>query len=120
MSPPRNEAERLRRDLLGLVVLESAQRTIAIGALVAVAVRAVLLAEDRPTAIAITAVVFLALVYLALAFRVRMGQELLRRQLLEIELREGNTEPPSRSHPYRVALAPGFARNRHAGRERAV
>ncbi|HSO33176.1 MAG TPA: hypothetical protein VLT33_11670 [Labilithrix sp.] len=98
---------RVRRDLRGLVGLEWLQTSLALGGLLAVAARAIVLAEDPRVASAIFAVVLLGLVLLVLAVRLRAGQELLRRELQGLEeLEEGRAErPPERGHPYRHAAS---------------
>lgn len=101
----------LRRDLRGLVALECVHRALAIGPLLAIAIRAVVLTQDRRTAVSIAAVILVTLSYLALAFRLRMGQELVRRELCAIELRDELAEEAAElarrgqgcSHPYRAA-----------------
>ncbi|CAN5776243.1 hypothetical protein BH11MYX4_BH11MYX4_67740 [soil metagenome] len=95
---------RVRRDLRGLVGLEWLQTSLALGGLLAVAARAIVLAEDPRVASAIFAVVLLGLVLLVLAVRLRAGQELLRRELQSLQ--EGRAErPPERGHPYRHAAS---------------
>jgi len=110
------QRQQLRRDLRGLVVLELLQRAIAIGSLLAVAGYAAAVA-DRRVAISIALAVVLSLAYLAQAFRIRMGQELIRRDLYALELREeldaGETE--SQTHPYRSCAGRTVRRARSCG-----
>jgi hypothetical protein len=97
--------EQLRRDLRGLIALEAMQLVLAIGALLAIAVREILVAEDREVAMAITAVVVLAVAFLLLALRIRAGQSLVRRDMCAIEIRHDLEEETARlaerGHPYR-------------------
>lgn len=99
---------RLRRDLRGLSILEYAQRLVAIGALVGIALRTIVHTHDARTTISLVTVVLLALAYLALAFRIRLGAELVRRDLWLLEASEELERAEARRvdatasvHPYR-------------------
>jgi hypothetical protein len=76
----------LRRDLNALVALESLQLAFGLGVLVAISVHSVVVTADRGVAGSILLATLLALIYLALAFRIRAGEELLRRDLHDMEL----------------------------------
>jgi hypothetical protein len=76
-----------------------------LGALFAIAVRAILIAEERRIAVSIAAVVLLALAHAVLAIRLRAGQNALRRALLVLEIRHESAAArglPPRVHPYRT------------------
>lgn len=100
------ETRKLRRDLRALVFLESAQTILAVGALLGIAVRAIVLSGNGRTAVSIAAIVLLALSYLALAVRVRMGQETVRRELRELELTREIGMAVDREDPYRAPAGP--------------
>lgn len=125
MGPPRKSHRRptharddalghLRRRLRELVALESLQLAIAIGALLAIAVRAIVIAQDPTVAVSTTAVVLLALSCLLLALRVRAGQTPVRQELCAMEERQkldDEARPLAhRSHPYRSSaiVPPGL------------
>jgi hypothetical protein len=107
----------LRRDLRGLVALESLELATGIGALLMIAIRAILVAENLVVAISIAAIVLLALSFLLLALRIRAGQALVRHELWAMESRqkldEATRRVAQRSLPYRSsAVVPcrcGFA-----------
>jgi hypothetical protein len=98
-----------RRDLHGLVVLESLQMAAAIGGLVAIAVHDIVISGDLKVSVSIASVLLLALVYVTLSVRIRAGQEALRRELCTMEHRHGIDEDPEeldlRAHPYRRGAA---------------
>jgi hypothetical protein len=104
----------LRRDLRGLVALELLQLAAGVGALVSIAVRAILIEGDLDVAVSIAVVVLLALSYVLLALRVRCGQGVVRRELYAMEHRhrldEGTEELDGSSHPYR-SIARRVVRN---------
>jgi hypothetical protein len=98
-----DEILHLRRDLRSLVLLEAVQMATGIGALLAIATHAAVVASDIRIAVSIAAVVLLALSYLLLGLRVRVGQELLRRELQTVEQRH---EPAQEvGHPYRSSAS---------------
>ena len=102
-SPSTDELRLLRQDLRRLVALEALQRAFATGVLVTIAARAVFVARERPSAVAIAIATLLALTHLALSFRLRAGQELLRRDLCFLELRQEARAHAGalEAHPYR-------------------
>jgi hypothetical protein len=95
------EAEDKRRDLRRLVVLELVQTTLGVGALLGVLLRGVVLGDDRRAALTMVVLGLFAVALLVLAFRVRMGAELLRRDLRSLEGRSRATGRVIRVHPYR-------------------
>lgn len=101
-APAEMEATRrhLRRDLRGLDFLESAQRIVAIAALVAIALHAIVHSDDAVTTISLTTLVLLAISLLALAFRIRRGAELVRRDLWLLDAAD-DLDVDARVHPYR-------------------
>jgi hypothetical protein len=98
-----------RRDFQSLAVLGSLEAVIGIGALLAVSIRAILVADDITLSVGITVVVLLALAFLLLAMRTRAGQELVRQELVAMEYRYAldleEERVDSRSHPYRTSMA---------------
>jgi hypothetical protein len=114
----------LRRELYAILALEAVERAIGVAALVAIAVHAAVVSQDRRTTTVITMVVILALAHLALAFRLRAGGNLLHRDLLIAEIafvdREDDAQQPrwGDGNPYRSAPAaatrPGTLRSRRA------
>jgi hypothetical protein len=93
----------LRSDLRRLVALESVQAALGVGGLVAIALHAVTVSADRDTALLIASATLLALTYLALAFRIRLGQDLLRRDLHVMEFYDELSRSPTPRHPYRAS-----------------
>lgn len=100
--------EHLLDDLRGLSVLDFAQRFIAIGALVAIAVHAIVASPDDSARVEIGLVLTLALAFLALAARIRSGADLVRRDLWLLEATEdGRREHhDADAHPYRAMPPP--------------
>jgi hypothetical protein len=110
----------LRSDLRKLVALEWTQTALGIGLLAAVAVRAVVMADDDSVAAVLTIVGMLAMVFLTLALRIRMGHESLRRDLQEIEIRHelARSSPEPGGSPYRDRIIP-LARGRELPQRRS-
>ena len=99
---PVESIRRARRELRALVVLEWLQMSLAIGALLAIAVWAVFRAEGPGVAVSISVAVALALAHIALSLRVRLGQEPKRRDLYALERDlERDREGAPTIHPYR-------------------
>lgn len=114
----------MRRDLRGLVALEWIQMTLALGALIAIGIRAAMVARSHVVAASIGAAVALALLFFVLALRIRIGAGLLRGDLEAMTLRAEvarSTEAALRGHPYRSiairspARTVGGWRRRHLG-----
>lgn len=96
---PLESIRRARLELGALIVLEWLQMSLAIGALLAIAVWAIFKAETPGVAVSISVAVAIALAYITLSLRIRMGQEPKRRDLYALEHdRDGSAEIV---HPYR-------------------
>lgn len=96
----------LHRDLRGLELLEAAQRILAVGLLVGIALRGILESEHVSVKVLLSVALLLALTHLTMAFRIRRGAELVRRELWLVEARQSSESARSASftaaaHPYR-------------------
>jgi hypothetical protein len=94
------DIRRSRRDLDGILALEAVQRSIGLGALVAVAIHAAAVSRDQRASMIICLVVVLALSHLVFAYRLRTGADLLRRDLTLAQANDAG------SGPYRSAPLP--------------
>lgn len=97
---------RVRRDLRGLGALEVMLVVVGVGGLLAVDIRAFVIARNLEIELTIAAVVLLSLTYLVLALRIRAGRALLLRELHVMEDRHGRVTTTMIDHPYR---SPGIA-----------
>ncbi len=95
---PFESIRRVRRKLRAFIAFEWLQMSLAIGALLAIAVWAGFRAEGPGVAVSISVAVALALAYIALSLRIRLGQEPNRRNLYALER---DREGAATTHPYR-------------------
>lgn len=93
--------QRLRRNLRGLGTLELVTRVIGVGALVGIAVHAIVTSQGAGLMLSFWLV--LGLVYLVAAFRFRVGASQASRELWRLEGEiEATSERQRGGHPYRT------------------